>query len=206
MRQVNLEKLFKTFVSKDESKPALMGVWYDKENNKLAGCDGHRGFILGKVSDQLVIEGPNCILPVEIFTEYMKRAKGHSLDYCNEYIKLVVNDNFVELQQRASENKPFKTFYGADCINENYPDIYSVVPARSEYEDTSPSKFGVNPKYMGEIWAAIKPSVDKYHFPVIHITSGHSYYKPLILDFPALDEDSISYDCFLMPVNTEMTK
>jgi len=210
MSRLNLEKCFKGFVSNDELKPALLGVCYDIDNNNLCATDGHKLFVLNDCDQHIVINhadkmAGNPILPVEIFAEYEKRTKTYSKDYRDLYCRLLISGSrsyddpyFVEYQEKKGENKPFKTFAGAECINENYPDYLSVIPDKNDRGDVD--SIGINPVYANMIWQALKSWAPKSN-PMITMKFKDAR-APIMIDIFRSDVDPLKYQCLLMPIRT----
>ena len=215
--RLDLHKLFKSFVSSDGLKPALLGVCYDKDNNKLVATDGHKLFSLHSASEHITIvfekdpgysrfKGEKVILPVEIFEEFEKRTKGFkNNDYRLDSCRLLItgagttdNPFFVEYQYRKQEEGDFKTFAGAECINENYPDYQSVIP---EFKDFQPIEaVSINPHYLNQMFLAVKSYRPKAA-PIVTMYF-HSEIAPICVKFFADHEEvqDLRYDCILMPV------
>ncbi len=209
--RINLEKLAKGFCSTDELKPALLGVGYNIEENEFCMTDGHKLFVLKNVSDHISIEFSeseknDIILPIEILAEYEKRTKKYSLEYCLKYCRLLVTGDgsyadpyFIEYQERKSSEKPFKTYAGAECIAERYPDYKSVIPSWSDL--SAVEQVGVNPVYLNQMWLAVK-SISPKAAPVIRL-NFQSEISPILVKFFADHEEiNFKYDCLIMPVRS----
>jgi len=210
---LDLNKLFIGFVSKDELKPGLMGVCYDSLKNNLVATDGHKLFSLHDASSHITIQFEQPleklnrdaapILPVEIFAEYEKRLKGKSTDYRLEHCRILITGNgsyedqyFVEFQEKKHGLGEFKTFAGAECIDEQYPDYQSVIPERLDRGEVD--SIGINPVLLYKMYMALK----SYNDLAVTRLYFKSELAPITVRFWAEDPgtEDLDYDCIIMPI------
>ncbi len=213
--RLNLEKLVKGFVSSDELKPALMGVCYDIDKKNLCATDGHKLFVLKECQQHInivfqkdpgfkVFPGEAVTLPVEIFTEYEKRTKdiknnAYRLEACRLLITgagTTEKPYFVEYQFRKHENNEFKTFAGAECLDERYPDYQSVIPAKNDRGAVDAIQ--VNPVYLNMMYQAVK-SWEPKGFPHTKLLFKNDI-APVMVEFFGDETERLDYDCLLMPI------
>ena len=211
MQKLNLEKLVKNYVSKDELKPALLGAVFNREKNEICVTDGHKLFVLHDVKSHITIvcdemeKGNDPILPAEIFLEIEKRTKRYNREYIIKYCRLLITGNgsldfpyFVEYQERKSDSGEYRTFAGAECITEGYPDYQSVIP-ENKRQRGQVMEIGVNPSYLNMMYEGVKSWRPKAGPCVtLHIESEIS---PIMVEFwPDRDSEGLDYTALLMPV------
>jgi len=208
MNRLNLEKLAKGFVSHDELRPALMGAFYDIKRDALVVTDGHKLFVLKSLGDHITIimndkdfKG-SPILPVEILAEYEKRTKGYSLEKCREFCRLLITgkgtneDLFFAEYQEDKNGKGFKTYAGAECIDENYPDYEAVIPTKEDLGEVD--AIAINPVYLHQIWLAVK-SWDNRAAPAVRLLFKNEI-APVIVELFSPEVETFNYTCLITPV------
>ena len=139
-------KILKAFVSKDELKQALMGVFYDASENVFVATDGHK---LVKITNRIEITNHSSlsvIIPLfvfEMFYKYEQKYKRmesyvHSLKIEDGRIAIMLDDE-LKLQEKL--------------INEQYPDFNAVIPKERQDSDAN---VGINFDYMSGVASAFK--------------------------------------------------
>ena len=208
MNRLNLEKLAKGFVSHDEFRPALVGAYYDTKRDALVVTDGHKLFVLKSLGDHITMMMDDKdfkgspILPVEILAEYEKRTKGYSLEKCREFCRLLITgkgtneDPFFAEYQEDKNGKGFKTYAGAECIDENYPDYETVIPAKGDLGEVD--AIGINPVYLHQIWMAVK-SWDNRAAPVVKLLFKDER-APIMVELFNAEVEALNCTCLIMPV------
>lgn len=123
-------------VSKDGLRPAMCGVYFDKDNECLVGTDGHVVLMIPVDPAFTALADESAVIPVEAFNK-------NAFNY-----QVTKDKTTVQLKDGSTRTYP--------NIDERYPEYRNVIPSENKRQELD--RIGIDAELIANIHACLKPA------------------------------------------------